>query len=92
MKTGVLKIGTTGTETPFLPESELPECARLSVQGQGSQELEDRDLAEAMSRSSQEVPRGPRRGGGVSRLDEFFTRKVEKFLGFTVVHFTLCLG
>ena len=26
----MLRIGTTGTETPFLPENELPECARLS--------------------------------------------------------------
>ncbi|KAJ0175096.1 hypothetical protein K1T71_009237 [Dendrolimus kikuchii] len=30
LKHNVLRIGTTGTETPFLPESELPECARLS--------------------------------------------------------------
>ncbi|XP_013148315.1 PREDICTED: protein DDI1 homolog 2 [Papilio polytes] len=30
LKRNVLHIGTTGTETPFLPESELPDCARLS--------------------------------------------------------------
>ncbi|XP_072931210.1 protein DDI1 homolog 2 isoform X2 [Epargyreus clarus] len=30
LKRNVLLIGTTGTETPFLPESELPDCARLS--------------------------------------------------------------
>ena len=53
MKAGVLRIGTTGTETRFLVESELPDCARLS--GQGSQEIEDRDLAEAMSRSANEA-------------------------------------
>ena len=29
LKRGVLHIGTTGTETPFLSESELPACARL---------------------------------------------------------------
>lgn len=31
MQKNVLRIGTTGTETPFLPENELPECARLST-------------------------------------------------------------
>ncbi|XP_056634596.1 protein DDI1 homolog 2-like [Diorhabda sublineata] len=30
LKENVLRIGTTGTETKFLPESELPDCARLS--------------------------------------------------------------
>lgn len=30
LQKNVLRIGTTGTETPFLPESELPSCARLS--------------------------------------------------------------
>lgn len=27
----VLRIGTTGTETPFLPENELPDCGRLTT-------------------------------------------------------------
>ena len=49
----MLKIGTTGTITKFLPESELPECARLS--GNASREMEDKDLAEALSRSAQEA-------------------------------------
>lgn len=30
LQKNVLRIGTTGTETPFLPENELPDCARLS--------------------------------------------------------------
>lgn len=30
LQRNVLRIGTTGTETPFLPENELPDCARLS--------------------------------------------------------------
>lgn len=59
LKAGVLRIGTTGTETPFLSESELPECARLSGQGQGNQEMEDHDLAEALNRSSQAAATGP---------------------------------
>ena len=54
LKENVLKIGTTGTATPFLPESELPDCARLS--GNVNQEVEDRDLAEALNRSTQDVP------------------------------------
>lgn len=33
----VLRIGTTGTETPFLPENELPDCARLT--GNADEEL-----------------------------------------------------
>jgi len=27
----VLKIGTSGTQTPFLPENELPDCGRLTT-------------------------------------------------------------
>ncbi|KAF5294060.1 hypothetical protein FQA39_LY13534 [Lamprigera yunnana] len=30
LKRNALRIGTTGTETPFLSERDLPECARLS--------------------------------------------------------------
>ena len=32
LKRNVLVIGTTGTETPFLAEADLPPCARLSSQ------------------------------------------------------------
>lgn len=58
----MLHIGTTGTETPFLAESELPVTDRLAFSdGEGEQmvqdkqleEMEDRELAEAMARSSQ---------------------------------------
>lgn len=53
----MLRIGTTGTETTFLPEAELPDCARLSdVGGDASQEKEDQDLAEAINRSAQDAP------------------------------------
>ena len=50
----MLKIGTTGTVTRFLSESELPDCARLS--GNANQDVEDRDLAEALNRSAQDAP------------------------------------
>jgi hypothetical protein len=57
LKRNVLRIGTTGTETSFLSERELPECARLSSQteedviGQSVREAEERDLARALQNS-----------------------------------------
>lgn len=36
LKRNVLVMGTTGTETPFLGEGELPECARLQMLGGAS--------------------------------------------------------
>ena len=53
MKRNLLVIGSTGTETPFLAESELPECARLSnrqMEGKSASELEDQQLAEALAK------------------------------------------
>merc|ERR1712096_261613 len=62
LKKNVLVIGTTGTETPFLPESELPPCARQSTQlseedvlkssAKETAALEDKQLAEALARSA----------------------------------------
>lgn len=60
LKRNVLRIGTTGTETPFLPESELPECARLSgysedeIVNQSVRDHEERQVKEAMEKSKQE--------------------------------------
>ncbi|CAL8402468.1 unnamed protein product [Arctogadus glacialis] len=59
LKKNVLLIGTTSTETHFLPESELPECARLAYGPDGREdaapeEMADRELAEALQRSIQE--------------------------------------
>ncbi|TRY54968.1 hypothetical protein DNTS_020727 [Danionella cerebrum] len=56
LKKNVLLIGTTGTETRFLPEAELPDCARLAYGPEGREEarpeeLADRELAEALQRS-----------------------------------------
>lgn len=60
-------IGTTQTETPFLHEADLPECARLNrkrtlTQAEGNsggagtslQDEEDRQLAEALAKSQAE--------------------------------------
>lgn len=55
----VLRIGTTGTETPFLAESDLPECARLSnlseedILQRSRKEAEDRELQMALKNSRQ---------------------------------------
>lgn len=43
LKNNCLLIGTTGTQTKFLAEGELPECARLT----GSPEEEQKALAES---------------------------------------------
>lgn len=60
----MLLIGTTGTETRFLSEAELPECARLAYGAEGREdvrpdELADRELAEALQRSIQESGKRP---------------------------------
>merc|ERR1719312_775394 len=66
LKKNCLQIGTTGTETRFLSENELPACARLSGAGTGDEgeaaalkasakeagSLEDKQLAEALARSA----------------------------------------
>ncbi|XP_013861675.1 protein DDI1 homolog 2 isoform X2 [Austrofundulus limnaeus] len=59
LKKSVLVIGTTGTETRFLSEAELPDCARLAYGAEGPEdarpeEIADRELAEALQRSVQE--------------------------------------
>merc|ERR1719187_2057037 len=65
LKKNCLVIGTTGTETPFLPESELPPCARLSsamteedaikASAKDTASIEDQQLAEALARSASET-------------------------------------
>ncbi|XP_043276839.1 protein DDI1 homolog 2 isoform X2 [Venturia canescens] len=53
LKKNVLTIGTTGTETSFLAEGELPECARLSGNNEAS--LDDRDYQRALEDSAREA-------------------------------------
>merc|ERR1719228_222425 len=66
LRKNCLMIGTTGTQTKFLSENELPACARLSGAGAGDEgeaaalkasakeagSLEDKQLAEALARSA----------------------------------------
>ncbi|XP_066493821.1 protein DDI1 homolog 2 isoform X4 [Tiliqua scincoides] len=61
LKKNVLVIGTTGSQTTFLPEGELPECARLAY-GAGREDLRpeeiaDQELAEALQKSVEEAER-----------------------------------
>ncbi|XP_069096137.1 uncharacterized protein [Pleurodeles waltl] len=62
LKKNVLVIGTTGTQTAFLPEGELPECARLAY-GPGREDMQpeeiaDQELAEALQKSADEAEHG----------------------------------
>ncbi|XP_042852046.1 uncharacterized protein LOC102966358 isoform X3 [Panthera tigris] len=59
LKKNVLVIGTTGSQTTFLPEGELPECARLAY-GAGREdvrpeEIADQELAEALQKSVEDA-------------------------------------
>ncbi|VTJ50642.1 Hypothetical predicted protein [Marmota monax] len=59
LKKNVLVIGTTGSQTTFLPEGELPECARLAY-GAGREdvrpeEIADQELAEAIQKSAEDA-------------------------------------
>ena len=61
-----MKIGTTGSETKFLPESELPECARLTGSPEEEMksvtdsviEAEETEIARAMEASRREQGMG----------------------------------
>ncbi|CAH4038718.1 protein DDI1 homolog 2 isoform X1 [Pieris brassicae] len=59
LKRNVLVIGTTGTETPFLSESDLPECAQLvsedEIVNQSCRDQKDREGKEAAEKSKQEA-------------------------------------
>ncbi|XP_032087644.1 protein DDI1 homolog 2-like isoform X3 [Thamnophis elegans] len=62
LKNNMLVIGTTGSQTSFLPEGELPECAKLAY-GPGRddmrpEELADQELAEALQKSAEEAVTG----------------------------------
>lgn len=46
-----MKIGTTGTRTPFLPESELPDCGRLTSSSDDITKKEEKELRKAIDES-----------------------------------------
>ncbi|XP_040843885.1 protein DDI1 homolog 2 isoform X1 [Ochotona curzoniae] len=55
LKKNVLVIGTTGSQTTFLPEAELPECARLAYGAVRPEEIADQELAEAIRKSAEDA-------------------------------------
>ncbi|GAB0089797.1 protein DDI1 homolog 2 [Sergentomyia squamirostris] len=64
LQRNVLRIGTTGTETHFLSESDLPECARLSggpeddakAIAESAKFAEEKAIQEAIEKSKQHLP------------------------------------
>ncbi|XP_067659100.1 protein DDI1 homolog 2-like [Haliotis asinina] len=58
LKKNRLIIGTTGTETHFLAEGDLPEHARLNLSNQPSVDKEDEQLAQALAKSAAEAASG----------------------------------
>ena len=74
LKNNRLIIGTTGTETPFLSESDLPSCARLTsggaeggaldpTGGGGAPMDEDEALAKALQNSADDAAAAAASGG-----------------------------
>ncbi|KZC08847.1 PREDICTED: protein DDI1 homolog 2 [Dufourea novaeangliae] len=62
LKRNVLQIGTTGTETTFLAEGDLPECARLS--GNSDEVFDDRELQRALEDSSSDAKKQRQQNDG----------------------------
>ncbi|XP_026361662.1 protein DDI1 homolog 1 [Ursus americanus] len=59
LKKNVLVIGTTGTQTHFLPEGELPLCAKLACGG-GQDEPPDKEGADTIKHSVKDLGRKKR--------------------------------
>ena len=83
----MLVIGTTSTETPFLPEGELPDCARLSgprseAESSSLTEMEDRELAKALqeSASAAQAPMAPVDPNVISPSDKFTEKDVQNLI------------
>ena len=79
----VLVIGSTSNETPFLAESDLPECARLSGQsgdGESASELEDQQIAEAMGRSQSEMKKEEHQNKDTLPEDKFSDADVQNLM------------
>ncbi|CAO1426666.1 unnamed protein product [Diamesa serratosioi] len=78
LKNNVLLIGTTGTTTKFLTESELPDCARLTgspeeekkAMDESNRLAEELDMKAAMERSARESGgAGPSQQSSSSSID-----------------------
>ncbi|XP_017065165.1 protein DDI1 homolog 2 [Drosophila eugracilis] len=78
LQRNLLIIGTTGTTTPFLPESELPVSARLT--GNSEESMEQEAIANAIEQSKREGGGGGSGAGGgpntIQPLDRFTEQDV----------------
>merc|ERR1719414_2810485 len=84
LKRNLLIIGSTGTETPFLAESDLPECARLSgrVDGKSASEMEDQQLAEALARSQTEMKKNEPQNKDILPEDKFSEADIQTLMAY----------
>eukprot|EP00069_Balaena_mysticetus_P004190 bmy_17250T0 len=61
LKKNVLVISTTGSQTTFLPERELPDCVQLAYVARQEEirpkEVADQELAEALQKSVEDAER-----------------------------------
>ena len=74
-----------GNEAPFLAESDLPECARLSgrsADGKSASELEDQQIAEAMGRSQSEMKKEEPKNKDISPEDKFTEENVQNLMSY----------
>merc|ERR1719187_3075580 len=82
----VLVIGSTGNETNFLAESDLPECARLSggqrADGKSASEVEDQQIAEAMARSQSEMKKEEPKNKDILPEDKFSEADVQTLMAY----------
>ena len=72
-----------GNEAPFLAESDLPECARLSsrsADGKSASELEDQQIAEAMGRSQSEMKKEEHQSKDTLPEDKFSEADVQNLM------------
>ncbi|KAF4079225.1 hypothetical protein AMELA_G00190520 [Ameiurus melas] len=73
LKKSVLLIGTTGTETRFLPEGELPDCARLATAD--NTDALDRQLNRALPTQKLQMEKLPHHSPHHSRFTNLFRRQ-----------------
>ncbi|XP_075213513.1 DNA damage inducible 1 homolog rngo isoform X2 [Lycorma delicatula] len=96
LKKNVLRIGTTGTETQFLAEQDLPDCARLSSINSDddiAREVEERDMQQAIRDSRLPSPSGATTSGiNINRLDPALTILPSDKFGETEVKELVSLG
>jgi len=81
LKSNVLRIGTTGTETRFLSESELPECARLTAPLDDKRESRTRDF----TLPPLQLPSNSTIDNSASNIvpsDTFTEREIKELTGF----------